>query len=228
MESIFQYGEKEIDYLRSRDPRMAEVIDKIGMVRRRVIPDVFAALVHSIVGQQISTKAHESIWRKVEETVGEVSPKNILAISPELLQSVGISFRKVEYIRDAARRFESGEFDVLSFDSMSDEQVIEKLTQLKGVGVWSAEMLMLFSMQRPDVLSFGDLAIFCGLRMIYHHRRIDRRLFEKYRRRFSPCNSVASLYLWAVAGGAIEGMKDYAPKQKQNDKRKKQDNNKKV
>lgn len=207
---------------------MAEVIDKIGVVRRRVIPDVFAALVHSIVGQQISTKAHESIWRKVEERVGEVSPKNILAISPELLQSVGISFRKVEYIRDAARRFESGEFDVLSFDSMSDEQVIEKLTQLKGVGVWSAEMLMLFSMQRPDVLSFGDLAILRGLRMIYHHRRIDRRLFEKYRRRFSPCNSVASLYLWAVAGGAIEGMKDYAPKQKQNDKRKKQDNNKKV
>lgn len=228
MESIFQYGEKGIDYLRSRDPRMAEVIDKIGVVRRRVIPDVFAALVHSIVGQQISTKAHESIWRKVEETVGEVSPKNILAISPELLQSVGISFRKVEYIRDAARRFESGEFDVLSFYSMSDEQVIEKLTQLKGVGVWSAEMLMLFSMQRPDVLSFGDLAILRGLRMIYHHRRIDRRLFEKYRRRFSPCNSVASLYLWAVAGGAIEGMKDYAPKQKQNDKRKKQDNNKKV
>lgn len=207
---------------------MAEVIDKIGVVRRRVIPDVFAALVHSIVGQQISTKAHESIWRKVQERVGEVSPKNILAISPELLQSVGISFRKVEYIRDAARRFESGEFDVLSFDSMSDEQVIEKLTQLKGVGVWSAEMLMLFSMQRPDVLSFGDLAILRGLRMIYHHRRIDRRLFEKYRRRFSPCNSVASLYLWAVAGGAIEGMKDYAPKQKQNDKRKKQDNNKKV
>lgn len=207
---------------------MAEVIDKIGVVRRRVIPDVFAALVHSIVGQQISTKAHESIWRKVEERVGEVSPKNILAISPELLQSVGISFRKIEYIRDAARRFESGEFDVLSFDSMSDEQVIEKLTQLKGVGVWSAEMLMLFSMRRQDVLSFGDLAILRGLRMIYHHRRIDRRLFEKYRRRFSPCNSVASLYLWAVAGGAIEGMKDYAPKQKQNDKRKKQDNNKKV
>lgn len=228
MESIFRYGEKEIDYLRSRDPRMAEVIDKIGVVRRRVIPDVFAALVHSIVGQQISTKAHESIWRKVETTVGEVAPKNILAISLERLQSVGMSFRKVEYIRDAARRFESGEFEARSFQSMTDEQVIEKLTQLKGVGIWSAEMLMLFSMQRPDVLSFGDLAILRGLRMIYHHRRIDRRLFEKYRRRFSPCNSVASLYLWAVAGGAIEGMKDYAPKQKQNDKRKRQDNNEKV
>ena len=95
---------------------------------------------------------------------------------------------------------------------MSDAEVCERLASLRGIGVWSAEMLMLFSMQRPDILSFGDLAIHRGLRMIYHHRKIDRRLFKKYRRRFTPYGSVASLYLWAVAGGAIEGMKDYAPK----------------
>ncbi len=98
---------------------------------------------------------------------------------------------------------------------MSDDEVCARLSSLKGLGVWSAEMLMLFSMQRPDILSFGDLAIQRGLRMIYHHRKIERKLFEKYRRRFSPYNSVASLYIWAVAGGAIEGMKDYAPKKKQ-------------
>lgn len=74
-------------------------------------------------------------------------------------------------------------------------------------------MLMLFSMQRPDVLSFGDFAIRRGLRMIYHHRELTRAQFEKYRRRFSPCGSVASLYIWAVAGGAIAGTKDFAPKQ---------------
>ncbi len=98
---------------------------------------------------------------------------------------------------------------------MSDDEVCARLSSLKGLGVWSAEMLMLFSMQRPDILSFGDLAIQRGLRMIYHHRKIERKLFEKYRWRFSPYNSVASLYIWAVAGGAIEGMKDYAPKKKQ-------------
>lgn len=98
---------------------------------------------------------------------------------------------------------------------MSDDEVCARLSSLKGLGVWSAEMLMLFSMQRPDILSFGDLAIQRGLRMIYHHRKIERKLFEKYRRRFSPYNSVASLDIWAVAGGAIEGMKDYAPKKKQ-------------
>ena len=212
MEQYFQYSDKEIDYLKSRDKRLAEVIDRIGLIRRVVIPDIFAALVHSIVGQQISTKAHESVWKRTVSLLGNVAPGNILAISPIELQSVGLSFRKVEYIRDAARRFESGEFDVNSFGSMTDAEIIEKLSQLKGVGVWSAEMLMIFSMQRPDILSFGDLAILRGLRMIYHHRHIDRKLFDKYRRRYSPYNSVASLYIWAVAGGAIEGMKDYAPK----------------
>lgn len=212
MEEYFKYGEEEIAYLKGRDKRLGEVIDRIGPIRRRVVPDLFAALVHSIVGQQISTKAQESIWRKVVGKFGEITPDNILAVTADELQAVGISYRKVEYIRLAAEKIRSGDFDIAALTSMSDAEVCERLASLRGIGVWSAEMLMLFSMQRPDVLSFGDLAIHRGLRMVYHHRRIDRRLFEKYRRRFSPYGSVASLYLWAVAGGAIEGMKDYAPK----------------
>ncbi|MDO5396228.1 MAG: DNA-3-methyladenine glycosylase 2 family protein [Bacteroidales bacterium] len=183
-------------------------------MKRRVIPDLFAALVHSIIGQQISTKAHESIWQKTVAKFGEVTPGSILSVSAEELQSVGLSFRKVEYIRFAAEKIRSGEFDLNALYDMPDEEVCARLSSLKGLGVWSAEMLMLFSMQRQNILSFGDLAIQRGLRMIYHHRRIDRRLFEKYRRRFSPYNSVASLYIWAVAGGAVEGMKDYAPKKR--------------
>lgn len=212
MEEYFNYGDKEIEYLKRRDKRLGEVIDRIGPIRRRVVPDLFAALVHSIVGQQISTKAQESIWCKIVGKFGDITPENILAVTPDELQSVGISYRKVEYIRSAAEKIRSGEFDIAALTAMSDDEVCERLASLRGIGVWSAEMLMLFSMQRPDILSFGDLAIHRGLRMIYHHRKIDRRLFEKYRRRFSPYGSVASLYLWAVAGGAIEGMKDYAPK----------------
>lgn len=212
MEEYFNYGDKEIEYLKGRDKRLGEVIDCIGPIRRHVVPDLFAALVHSIVGQQISTKAQESIWRKIVGKFGEITPDKVLAVTPDELQSVGISYRKVEYIRSAAEKISSGEFDIAALTSMSDAEVCERLASLRGIGVWSAEMLMLFSMQRPDILSFGDLAIHRGLRMIYHHRKIDRRLFEKYRRRFTPYGSVASLYLWAVAGGAIEGMKDYAPK----------------
>lgn len=212
MEEYFNYGDKEIEYLKRRDKRLGEVIDRIGHIRRRVVPDLFAALVHSIVGQQISTKAQESIWRKIVGKFGDITPDNILAVTADELQAVGISYRKVEYICSAAEKIRSGEFDITALTTMSDAEVCERLASLRGIGVWSAEMLMLFSMQRPDILSFGDLAIHRGLRMIYHHRKIDRRLFEKYRRRFTPYGSVASLYLWAVAGGAIEGMKDYAPK----------------
>ena len=114
-----------------------------------------------------------------------------------------------------------GTFDIQALYTMSDDEVCARLSELDGIDVWSAEMLMLFSMQRPDILSFGDLAIQRGLRMVYHHRKITRELFEKYRHRFSPYNSVASLYLWAVAGGAIEGMKDYAPKKQAPKKRQK-------
>lgn len=221
MEQYFPYGEKEVTYLKSRDKRLAEMIDKVGMVKRRVIPDLFAALVHSIVGQQISTKAHETIWRKMVDALGEITPEVVLSLSRETLQAFGITFKKVDYIRAAAQKIASDEFDIHALRTMDDADVCTRLSALDGIGVWSAEMLMLFSMQCPNVLSYGDLAIQRGLRMVYHHRKIDRKLFEKYRRKFSPYCSVASLYLWAVAGGAIEGMKDYAPREKSNGRKRK-------
>jgi len=219
MEQFFPYGEQEIAYLKSRDKRLGEVIGKVGMVKRREIPNLFAALVHSIVGQQNSTKAHETIWRKMTGAFGEVTPEKVLGLSPEELQASGITFKKVDYIRSAARKIASGEFDIYALRTMSDAEVCAKLSELDGIGVWTAEMLMLHSLQRPDVLSFGDLAVQRGLRMLYHHRKITRPLFEKYRRRYSPYGSVACIYLWAVSAGAVEGLKDYAPKEK-NDGRK--------
>ena len=214
MDSFFQYGETELAWLRSRDKQLAEIIDRIGRVERRVIPDLFAALVHSIVGQQISTKAHETIWGRIEAAFGAITPDKILSLKDEELQSVGISFRKVTYIKRATQKIHSGEFNIQALQELDDAEVARRLSSLDGIGLWSAEMLMLFSMQRPNILSYDDLAIQRGLRMVYHHRRIDRKLFEKYRRRYTPYGSVASLYLWAVAGGAIEGMKDYAPNKK--------------
>ena len=97
---------------------------------------------------------------------------------------------------------------------MSDDEAIRALSELRGIGVWTAEMILLFSLQRENIFSYDDLAIQRGLRMLYRHKRIDRALFEKYRRRFSPYCSVASLYLWAVSGGAIPELSDPAPKKK--------------
>lgn len=219
MEQFFPYGEKEIAYLKSKDKRLGEVIDKVGMVKRPVIPNLFAALIHSIVGQQISTKAHETIWRKITTALGEISPEKMLNLSREDLQAFGITFRKVDYIRSAAQKIVSGAFDIHTLQTMSDAEVCAKLSELDGIGTWTAEMLMLHALQRPDVLSFGDLGVQRGLRMVYHHRKITRQLFNKYRRRYSPYGSVACIYLWAVSAGAVPELKDYAPKEK-NDKRK--------
>lgn len=208
----FSYSEAETDYLRQKDKRMAEVIDKIGHVDRTVDTDLFSAVVHHIIGQQISTKAQTTIWQRMQDALGTVSAETILSAGVPKLQSLGMTFRKAEYITDFAEKVHTGAFDLDGIWHKSDEEAICELSALKGIGVWTAEMILLFCMQRPDIFSYDDLAIQRGLRMVYHHRAIDRKLFEKYRRRFSPYCSVASLYLWAVAGGAIEGMRDYKPK----------------
>ena len=208
----FEYGEKEISYLKSKDAKLAEVIDTLGFVEREIDTDLFSAVVHHIIGQQISTKAQATIWQRMQDALGQVNAETILSAGVSNLQALGISFRKAEYITDFARKVHTGEFDIEAVSQMSDTDAISALSSLNGIGVWTAEMILLFCMQRPDIFSYDDLAIQRGLRMIYHHRRIDRKLFEKYRRRFSPYCSVASLYLWAVSGGAIPGMRDYASK----------------
>lgn len=210
----FPYGEKELAYLRKKDKKLSAVINRVGHIERAVDDDLFSAVVHHIVGQQISTKAQATVWARVQNALGTVDAEHVLGYGEANLQSLGISFRKAEYITDFAEKVHTGAFDLDAVAHMRDADAIRALSSLKGIGVWTAEMILLFCLQRPDILSYDDLAIQRGLRMVYHHRAIDRRLFEKYRRRYSPYGSVASLYLWAVSGGAIPELKDYKPKSK--------------
>lgn len=210
----FRYGEKEIAYLKGKDPKLGEVIDKIGHIEREIDRDLFSSVIHHIIAQQISTKAQATIWQRMQDSLGEIQEKSIITAGKEKLQACGITFRKAEYIMDFAYKVKNGEFDLDEIWQMPDAEAITVLSSLKGIGVWTAEMILLFCMERPNIFSFDDLALQRGLRMVYHHRKIERKLFEKYRKRFSPYASVASLYLWAVAGGAIEEMRDYAPKKK--------------
>ena len=210
----FEYGQKEIEYLKSRDKKLGEAIDRIGHIYRECDSDLFTSIVKQIVGQQISAPAFKTVWRRVEDRLGDVNAENICSISDDELQSCGLSYRKVSYIKDFAQKVSNGEFDVEKLCSLNDEDVIKSLTSLNGIGVWTAEMLMLFCMQRPDIVSFGDLAIIRGMRMLYRHRKIDKEMFRRYRRRYSPYGSVASLYLWAISAGAIPQLTDPAPKKK--------------
>ena len=198
----FHYGQREIEYLQSKDPRLAEVIDRVGHIHREVDTDLFSSVVHHIIGQQISTKAQQTIWQRLQDALGEVTPLTVVNMPADDLQKLGMSFRKATYISDFAQKVVSGNFDLARVSELSDAEAIRMLVSLKGVGVWTAEMILLFCLQRPDILSYDDLAIRRGMCMVYHHKTMDRKRFEKYRHRLSPCCSVASLYFWAVAGGA--------------------------
>ena len=174
----FTYGETELSYLRKKDQRLREVIDRVGPIRRAVDTDLFSSVVHHIIGQQISTKAQATIWQRCLDALGAVNAETILAAGVPRLQGLGMTFRKAEYITDFAEKVHCGAFDSDAVAHMSDADAILALSSLKGIGVWTAEMILLFCLQRPDIFSYDDLAIQRGLRMVYHHRSMDRRLFE--------------------------------------------------
>lgn len=196
---IFKYGQKEIEYLRRKDKKLGAAIDKIGMIERRIIPDPFTALVSNIVGQQISSKAAETVWNRLCNLLGNITPESIAEASLSDIQGCGMTLRKAGYIKGIADVAISGEvnFDILH--TLSDDEIIKKLTSLNGVGVWTAEMVLFFSLCRPDVVSYEDLAIRRGMMKLYGLKELTKEKFYRYRKRYSPYGSVASLYLWALS-----------------------------
>lgn len=195
----FRYGEAEIDHLRKRDKKLGTAIDEIGMIQRTVTPDLFTALVASVVGQQVSAKAADTVWRRMEERFGVITPASISFASPEDIQQCGMSLRKAGYIRGIGNAVANGTLDLDKLHSLTDDEVIAQLSVLNGVGVWTAEMFLIFSLERPDVVSWGDLAIRRGMMRLYGKEAIDRTAFDRYRRRYSPFGSIASLYLWEIS-----------------------------
>ncbi len=196
---IFMYGETEINYLKRKDKKLSTAIDRIGKIERKVTPDLFTALVSSIVSQQISNKAADTVWSRLCSLVEEITPKSIVETDINDIQKCGMSIRKSSYIKNIGEKVYCGELNIDEFHNLSDEEIIKKLTELHGIGIWTAEMLLIFSMQRPDVVSWGDLAIRRGMCNLYHHKELTKTQFERYKKRYSPYGSVASLYLWALS-----------------------------
>jgi len=185
---------------------------EVGHVYREVIPDMFMALINSIIGQQISTKAQETIWERFRSMFAPIKPEHINSLPAERIQTCGISLKKATYIKEIASSIVDGNLDLAQLQTMPDDDICKRLSQIKGIGIWTAEMLMIFSMQRMDVMSWDDMAILRGLRMLYRHRKITPKLFAKYKNRYSPFATVASFYLWEISHGAYDGLVDYAPK----------------
>ena len=198
---LFQYGQAEIDHLSRRDRRLGRAIGRIGKIERPVMPDPFKALVHSIVAQQVSRKAADTVWMKLNERLSDVTPLKVAGTDVFAIQKCGLSMRKARYIKGIGEAAMSGRLDILKLKQMPDEEVIEKLSSFPGIGVWTAEMLLIFSLCRPDVVSWGDLAIRRGMTKLYGLKALSKTQFDRFRNRYSPCGSVASLYLWALSVG---------------------------
>ena len=193
--AIFEYGQKETDHLKKRDKKLGKAIDEMGIIEREVNPDIFSSLVSSIVSQQISSKAAVTIFSRLSALAGEITPGSIKSLDIESIQKCGMSFKKAGYIKTAAE----ADIDFATLGLLSDKEIIDILTALPGIGLWTVEMLLLFSLSRPDILSYNDLAIRRGMMNLYGLEKITKPDFEKYRKKYSPYGSVASLYLWELS-----------------------------
>jgi len=199
-----KFTDEEYQGLRKKDRKLARAMDILPMYEREIDPDIFRSLISNIVGQQISMKAFDTVWKRFLNHFGEISPERLYSASLEEIQSLGISMRKAVYIHKASEKVHNGSLDLHALWNMSDEEVASVLVTLDGIGPWTAEMIMIFTMGRKDIMSFGDLAIKRGLMLLYGHKEISRELFEKYRRRFSPYGTLASLYLWEISSGLYD------------------------
>jgi DNA-3-methyladenine glycosylase II len=182
--------------LARRDPVLARIMrayPRVFMTRRG---EPFMTLTRAIVGQQISVKAAQSVWNRVCECVGTITPENVLARKRPQLRACGLSDRKVEYIADLAQHFADGRIHVHRWPEMPDEAIIEELVAVRGIGRWTAEMFLMFNLLRPDVFPLDDLGLRKGIEVNYFKRKpalsTMRRLGESWR----PYRSVATWYLW--------------------------------
>ena len=195
------------DYRRARrvlarkDPVIADLMRRYGPcgLADAQHEDAFTALVHSIVSQQLSTKAAATIARRFDALfAGPPTPAAVRLVPDEQLRAVGLSSQKVRYIRDLCERIADGSLPLHRVNELPDEEVIEALTRVKGIGRWTAEMFLMFRLHRPDVLPVGDLGILKAVQRAYGLRKLPRperltRIGEPWR----PYRSVACWYLWA-------------------------------
>ncbi len=177
---------------------MRGIIERVGACRIEYGPAEFHSLAESIVYQQLNGKAAATIFNRFAALAGDpVTPKGIAKLTAEQMRSVGLSKQKSSYLRDMAERAIRGELDFTRLPEMTDEEVIKHLTQVKGVGVWTAHMFLMFTLKRPNVLPTGDFGIQMAMKKNYNKRKMPKPVhMEKIAKPWEPYRSIACWYLW--------------------------------
>ena len=192
-----EYWDKAKRALARRDKVMGTIMRQHPGVYMTVRGEPFMTLARAITGQQISVKAAQSVWNRVVECCGQISPEHVLLRKRTELRACGLSDRKTEYIADLAQHFADGRIHARNWPNMSDEEIIAELTDVRGIGRWTAEMFLMFNLLRPDVFPLDDLGLQKGIRVAYFRgRKISLKRMQKLGESWRPWRSVATWYLW--------------------------------
>jgi len=200
---------KITNHLKKKDPVLSAIVDRVGPYRMQFREPTFGALVGSIVSQQLSTKVARVIFGRLLAAMpnGELTPENILKLRPQEMRTLGLSARKVEYIRDIARHTRDGTLNFTALPELDDSAVIECLTQVKGIGVWTAHMFLMFALQRPNILAVGDLGIRSAIKKAYALDHLPSPAeIEELAANWHPYCTAACWYLWRSLEGPAEAV----------------------
>ena len=191
------YWDEACRVLRSRDAVIGAVMERCGPVHLLRRGDPFQTLARAIVGQQISVKAAQAVWQRFAERCGEVTPQRVARMRTSTALACGFSQRKAEYVKDLASHFVRGRIDPAHWDALDDESLIEQLVEVRGIGRWTAEMFLIFNLQRPDVFPVDDLGILRAIGIHYRDAsKVSRDEAKAIAERWRPWRTVASWYLW--------------------------------
>lgn len=188
-----------IVYLRKKDPILAKIIEQVPPFERYKARNYFEALLESIVSQQLSVKAADTIWVRFLALLPEkeVTAENVWAVPDQKIRDAGISWQKISYIKDLAKKTMESGILFEQFEIMTDEEIITELVKVKGIGRWTAEMFLMFAMERPDVFSYGDLGLRRAIQKWYglDHEPTQAEA-EKIAENWKPYRTLACRYLW--------------------------------
>lgn len=191
------YWQQACEELAANDVILAQLIKMYPSVSLVGRGDAFHTLARSIVGQQISVKAADSVWGRLTVSLGDVTSQQLLASSVDVLRSCGLSARKVEYLRDLALHHQTGRLEPAIWQNWDDEAIIRELITIRGIGRWTAEMFLMFYLLRPNVLPLDDIGLIRGVALHYHAgERVPRAELIALAQQWQPWRSVATWYLW--------------------------------
>lgn len=194
---MINYGMKEMQYISDKHPVMKTLVEHYGKLQMGKVKDIYTSLVLHIISQMLANSVSEILIKRFLNLVGEITPENVIRVGKEAIRECGISLKKAEYILELSHSIVEKVYDFSGLESMSDDETVKYLMQIKGVGKWTAEMIVEFTMGRLNIFSYDDVALQNGIKKAHGFKTLSKMRFEQLRKLYAPYCSVASVYYYA-------------------------------